>query len=193
MTHEHLQRSPEHAWKRKRRMSRNSRVQASTPGGAGTEGLVIYECRQARLEAQAPNVSQFTSAGKHALKRRHRMSRNLQVQATMHATRIKCRHRSSRNLPAQASHPVWGYKIIKGGGVGGGGGPRESSSISSIVVTSACQAGWRHDYNMRLMVMSRPSQMVASSLLSWSRGAKTWLPILEGKTLSIATNEDPGS
>ena len=44
-------------WRRRRPMCGNSQVQASTPGGASTECAAIHKCRQARLEAQAPNVA----------------------------------------------------------------------------------------------------------------------------------------
>ena len=70
------------AWKQKHRMTRCSQVQASTLASASTECLAIYKRRQAHLEAQATNASQFTGAGKHARKRRQQLRRNLQVQAS---------------------------------------------------------------------------------------------------------------
>ena len=65
-------------------MCGKSQVQASRPRGASTECVVIHKCRQACLEAQAPNVRQFASAGKHAQRRRYQTCGNSQVQASTH-------------------------------------------------------------------------------------------------------------
>ena len=112
------------AWRCRHRMCGNSQMQASMPASASTECVVIRRCRQPCLEAQAANVWQFSSAGKHACKRRRRMRGNSQVQATLpagagtecvaiHRCRQPCLRSHSNAgidrvffLQVQASHPV---------------------------------------------------------------------------------------